>query len=128
MSIPVELPALELKTTEYGWAYLLTVTDVGTPKIVAVTPAWDGSEMVLGVGGGSARNAAARPDVTVAYPPLDADGYTLIVDGVARVAGDEEIRLAPTGAVLHRPAPPGFENGATGCGHDCAPVESAAQR
>jgi hypothetical protein len=128
MSIPVELLALESATAEYGWAYLLTVSDAGTPKIVALTPTWDGDEMVLGVGGGSARNVAARPSVTVAYPPLDPEGYTLIVDGEARVTGDDEVRFAPSGAVLHRPAPAGFVNTATGCGHDCAPVESTTRR
>ena len=122
MSIPVELDALEAKTSEYGWAYLLTVNDDETPKVVAITPTWDGGALVVGVGGGSARNIGTRPTVTLTYPPLgDPDDYTLIVDGTAERDGDA-IRFAPTGAVLHRPAPAGFENSVTGCGHDCAPV------
>lgn len=126
MSIPVELDALQAKTGEYGWAYLLTVNDDLTPKIVAITPTWDGSALVADVGGGSVRNISARPTVTLTYPPLDPTDYTLIVDGKAtRVdGGDAGIRFDPTGAVLHRPAPAGFEGSATGCSHDCAPVDA----
>ncbi|MEM1332646.1 MAG: pyridoxamine 5'-phosphate oxidase family protein, partial [Actinomycetota bacterium] len=62
----------------------------------------------------------------IAYPPVEPDGYTLIVDGLARVAevdGVSVVGVAPSGAVLHRVAPPGFVNTATGCSHDCAPVD-----
>lgn len=126
MSIPVELDALEAKATEYDYAYLLTVNDDQTPKIVAVRPRWDGEEMIVDEGGRSARNAGERSTVTLTYPPLDPTGYSLIVDGTATVAdadGVTSIRFAPTGAVLHRPARPGFEGSATGCSHDCAPVD-----
>ena len=126
MSIPVELDVLEAKTAEYGVAYLLTVTDSLTPKIVALRPKWDGDEMVAHAGGGSVRNIAQRAAVTLAYPPLDPDGHTLIVDGEASVDGDvstsHHVRFRPTGAVLHRAAPEGFVNTTTGCSHDCAPV------
>ncbi len=127
MSIPVELDALEAKTAEYGWAYLLTVTDDERTKIVAVHPVWDGTKLVVASGGGTARNAAARSQVTLAYPPAEPDGYTLIVDGLARVDDTDDagsvVSIAPSGAVLHRPAPAGFVNTATGCSHDCAPVD-----
>jgi len=127
MSIPVELDALEATTAEYGFAYLLTVTDDERPKIVAVHPEWSDHRMLVTSGGGTARNANARPQVTLAFPPVEPDGYTLIVDGLARVAAEGEvtiISIAPSSAVLHRPAPAGFINTATGCSHDCAPVES----
>ena len=126
VSIPVELDALEAKTAEYGWAYLLTVTDDDRTKIVAVHPEWVGTTLVVAAGGGTARNAAARSQVTLAYPPPDPDGYTLIVDGLARVTETDDgslVTIAPSGAVLHRPAPAGFVNTATGCSHDCAPVD-----
>lgn len=127
MSIPVELDALEDATASYGWAYLLTVTDDDRAKIVAVHPEWVGATLVVTAGGGTARNAAARPQVTLAYPPVEPDGYTLIVDGLARVSETEEdgslVSIAPSGAVLHRPAPAGFVNHSTGCSHDCTPVE-----
>jgi hypothetical protein len=129
MSIPVELSALQSKTDEYGWAYLLTVGDDMRPKIVAVPPEWHDDVLCLDAGRGSARNAQVRSSVTVTYPPLDPDGYTLIVDGEARVdAADDDdspphVHVTPTGAVLHRPAPAGFTNTTTGCSHDCAPVD-----
>lgn len=126
MSIPVELDALEAATGEYGYAYLLTVTDDERTKIVAVHPRWDDHRIVISAGGGTARNAQARSQVTLAYPPAEPDGYTLIVDGLARVAeadGQPTISIAPASAVLHRPAPDGFVNTATGCSHDCAPIE-----
>jgi len=131
MSIPVELEALQSKTDEYGWAYLLTVGDDLRPKIVAVPPEWHDGVLCLDAGRGSARNVGSRSSVTVTYPPLDPDGYTLIIDGEATVessdAGSDDapprVHFAPTGAVLHRPAPAGFTNSATGCSHDCAPVD-----
>jgi len=127
VSIPVELDALEATTAEYGYAYLLTVTDDDRPKIVSVHPEWSEHRLLIASGGGTARNAEARPQVTLAYPPSEADGYTLIVDGLAKVSAEGDatvISIAPASAVLHRPAPPGFVNTATGCSHDCAPVES----
>lgn len=126
MSIPVAIDALEAKTQEYDYAYLLTVNDDHTPKIVAVRPEWSGAAMQIAEGGRSARNSSARSTVTISYPPIDPTGYTLIIDGTATVddSGDTTIiSVAPTGAVLHRPAPAGFEPAADGCGHDCAPIE-----
>lgn len=125
MSIPVDLPDLQTKTAEYGWAYLLTVRADMRPHIVAVTPVWDGDMLTMSVGRGSARNATERPSISLCYPPTVDEGYSLIVDGTASSGGDEIVRFAPSGAVLHRPAPPGFAAAAEGCGNDCLPVDSA---
>ena len=64
-------------------------------------------------------------------PPLP-KGFTLLVDGTAEVAG-EDVRITPSGAVLHRPGmhadgppPPASAGDQTGCGNDCAPVTSTA--
>ena len=122
MSIPVAIDDLAAATEEYGWAYLLTVRDDLRPHIVAVTPAWDGSRLVIDVGRGTARNAAARSSISLCYPPAEEGGYSLIVDGEASVEGEATVHFAPTGAVLHRPAPDGFTGSATGCGNDCEPV------
>ena len=121
MSIPVAIDELAAATSEYGWAYLLTVRDDLRPHIVAVTPTWEGEQLVMEVGRGTARNAAARSSISLCYPPVDEGGYSLIVDGDASVEA-EEVRFVPTGAVLHRPAPDGFTGSATGCGNDCEPV------
>lgn len=126
MSIPVELDVLEAKTGEYGWAYLLTVGDDMRSKIVACQPEWHDGVMCFAAGGGSARNSTSHPAVAVTFPPFEPEGYTLIVDGDASVqeTGDAPwVHVAPTGAVLHRPAPAGFTNNATGCSHDCLPVD-----
>lgn len=124
MSIPVELPDLQAKTAEYGWAYLLTVREDARPHVVAVTPEWDGDELAMSVGRSTAANAAARRSISLCYPPAETDGHSLIVDGTASVSGSR-VAFAPTGAVLHRPAPPGFTGSATGCGNDCEPVRRA---
>lgn len=122
MSIPVAIDDLAAATGEYGWAYLLTVRDDLRPHIVAVDPTWDGDHLVIDVGRGTARNAAARSSISLCYPPVEDGGYSLIVDGDATVISDASVRFAPTGAVLHRPVTPGFGESSTGCGNDCEPV------
>ena len=131
MSIPVELADLQAKTNEYTWAYLLTVRPDATPHLVSMSPQWDGDTLLMSVSTGTARNSTAGATVTLCYPPLDHDGYSLIVDGLATAAepgegsvpdGKHLIRFAPSGAVLHRSAAPGFANSATGCANDCLPV------
>lgn len=129
MSIPVEIADLRLALEEFGWAYLLTVRDDQRPHVVAVSPVWDGDELVAAVGGGTARNATARPQVSLCYPPSPPDGYSLIVDGTATAGerdGEQVVRFAPTTAVKHRPAPDGFEGSPTGCASDCVPVTPQA--
>lgn len=125
MSIRVELEDLRAATGEYGWAYLLTVRDDERAHVVAVTPEWHDDALVMRVGRGTAANAAARPNVSLCYPPTDPAGYSLIVDGDATVGAsgdDATVSFAPTGAVWHRPAPAGFAGAPTGCASDCLPV------
>jgi hypothetical protein len=122
MSIPVAIYDLAAAIEQYGWAYLLTVRDDLRAHIVAVRPAWDDAELVMEVGRGTARNASERRAVSLCYPPAEPDGYSLIIDGDASMEGESVMRFAPTGAVLHRPAPAGFTGSVTGCGNDCAPV------
>lgn len=124
MSIPVEIPDLAEALDEFDWAYLLSVRDDGRPRVVAVTPEWEGDLLVTPVGKGTAASAAERPAVTLCYPPAERGGYTLIVDGTASVDGTT-LKLAPEWAVRHRPAPKGFTSSPTGCGDDCVPVTSA---
>jgi hypothetical protein len=144
MSIPVELAHLRAKTAEYTWAYLLTVRSDSTPHLVSISPQWSdqsgagagaGATILLSVSAGTARNATAGATITLCYPPLDHDGYSLIVDGTAGAVdqgvgssridvpdGKQLIRFSPTGAVLHRSATLGFANSATGCANDCLPL------
>lgn len=128
MSIPVAIEDLAAATGEYGWAYLLTVRDDLRPHIVAVTPTWHGDQLVMSVGRGTARNAAARTAISLCYPPAADGGYSLIVDGTAAGDGESTVRFAPSGAVLHRPAPDGFTaDSNAGCGNDCGPVVRRAR-
>ena len=60
--------------------------------------------------------------MTLVWPPTEPGGFSLLVDGAATVDG-ETITVAPTKAMLHRPAP-----GPDGlrAGSDCVsvPLES----
>ena len=109
MSVKVELGRLRSELDQFGpAAYLLSVTGDGRPHAVAVAPAWDGDDLVVETGAGSAGNAGERPQVTLLWPPAERGGYSLIVDGVASsevTDGVGRVSVRPTSAVLHRPAP-----------------------
>jgi hypothetical protein len=134
MSISVELERVQAEAALRGsGAFLLTVTDDGRPHVVAVTVGWDGAELVMSAGRTSVGNAGARPGVSLLWPPIEAGGYSLIVDGEAAATPDPDgeggrVTVALTRAVLHRPATAGADgadgaeaagDGATACGSDC---------
>ena len=109
MSIRVELGDLAGEIGRWGFGYLTTVSDDGRPHLLALRPVVaDPATPVLrfDAGGGRAcRNAAARPDVAVMFPPAaDSDGFSLVLDGTATVDGDH-VDVTVTSALLHRPAP-----------------------
>jgi hypothetical protein len=113
---------LEEAAAEYGRAaFLLTAGNDGRPKVASVEVEFGGGGVTVAVGGGSAANAAARPLVTLFWPPHTAGGYSLIVDAEAAVEGTW-VRLTPTKGVLHRPAHGGQPSGRDGCASDCAPL------
>ena len=115
MSIKVALDELRAAIAESDRApYLVTTSDDLRPHTVAVQPAWGGDELVVTVGNRTLANAAARPAVCLLWPPTERAGYSLIVDaevvGTESGAGDaredaNRVRLQPTRAVRHRPAP-----------------------
>ena len=124
MSIPVILEGLPAAVEERGGsAYVLTVSDDARPHAVHVPVRWQGDVLAADVGKRSAANAAARPAVSLLYP-VRADGdYSLIVDGTAVVASSEDghrLLIAPTKAVLHRPA--AAPDPVSPCGADCVPL------
>lgn len=92
----------------WGFGYLTTVSDDGRPHVLALRPTVDAAAPVLrfDAGGGRAcRNALARPDVAVVFPPAaHSDGFSLVLDGTATVDG-AFVDVAVTSALLHRPAP-----------------------
>jgi hypothetical protein len=131
VSIAVDLEQLRATIdTMVRAPYLLTVSDDARAHSVAVAFEWHDDEIDCACGNRTLGNARSRPDVSLLWAPNDADGYSLIVDAAVTATagtgtGDNVVRLRPTRAVLHRPAPDGAAL-ATGCGADCVPLLRAA--
>lgn len=137
MSVPLPLERLRTELSRRrGTVYLLTVSDGGRPHCVAARVHWDGNELEVRTGSSSARNAEARPGVTLLVAPDgpaagaegDTGGYSLIVDGDATAIttapeGGGIVRLRPTHAVFHRPA----EDASGASVHDCVHVFDQGQ-
>ena len=126
MSIAVGLDELRAEIEGRSRApYVLTVSPDGRPHAVAISVCWDGDSLILDPGNRTADNAADRPLVSLVWPPDMADGYSLIVDASVTVVdgpgdGRNRLVLAPTKAVLHRPAT--VPGSADGCAADCIPL------
>ena len=102
MSVLVDLADLPARLQEFDRGYLLTSKD-GLVKAVSVRAvAEDGGLRVATPGRGSVANVGANPSVTLLFAPTAGGGMTLLVDGTAVVEG-EDVRITPTGAVLHKP-------------------------
>ncbi len=129
MSIPA-VRNLEDAMRDRGFAaYVLTVSDRGTPHVVRTEVVADGDALLVRVGESTARHARGQPQVSLLYPARDADDYSLIVDAVATVVGapgDHRLSLVPTRAVLHRSA--AAPDPASACGSDCVPLSLRASR
>ena len=124
MSLPVGPAELRSQVDHYGpVAYLVTVAPgTGRPHVVSVSVGWDAGALVCGAGSRTAANVGAGADVTLLWSPRAGDGYSLIVDGPARVVdgvGGPLVSIRPVGAVLHRLA------GLTGDGPNCIAVTTA---
>ena len=127
MSIEVTLPQLEEALTRYRFAYLVTIGEDGRAHVVAVHPTLANDILLVRAPGRKTRaNLTAHPSVTVLWPTADPDDYSLIVDGVALMR-DDELTVAPTRAVLHRPTWPQIIPAGGGCASDCVelPVTAA---
>jgi hypothetical protein len=128
MNVEVALNRLQAAIGERGpGAYVLTVSGDGRPHAVYLDVGWEGGRLVAsGIGGTTAANAAARPNVSLLFPvKADAD-YTLFVDGPATVessGGERRLLVTPTRAVFHRPGAP--RDPASSCTSDCVPVLQA---
>ena len=104
MSVVVELAEIPERLREFGRGYLLTSRD-GLVKAVSVRAvAEDGTLLVATPGRGSVANVVDNPAVTLLFPPPESPGMTLLVDGTGAAEGDD-VRITPTGAVLHKPTP-----------------------
>lgn len=124
MSVKVDLERLAETMADYGFAYLLTVSEDHRPHAVAVQPDLDGGTLtVTGLGNRTRANLAVRPDVTLLFPPRQQGGYSLIVDGRASTeAGGANV--VPSHAVLHRPADHATTPTDGSCGNDCLPLST----
>ncbi|RZT88749.1 hypothetical protein EV383_5694 [Pseudonocardia sediminis] len=119
MSIKVETGSIAETMEGFAFAYLLTLGTSPRPHVVAVgVTAVDGALRVSEVGRSSRRNIEGDDAVTLLWPPRDAGGYSLIVDGNASVRGDEVV-VVPERAVLHRPAPEAPAPADGSCAADC---------
>lgn len=122
MSVKVDLGELAAALDDFSFAYLITVGDDFRAHTIAVQPVLvDGVFDVGAAGTTTARNAGQHDAVTLVWPPREAGGYSLIVDGTAAVDGS--LTVTPTRAVLHRRAE--SPAGPTGCPHDCVPLEKS---
>lgn len=126
MSIPVELSNLADAIARYRFAYLLTASPNGAPRAVAVVPELQGGELIVhGTGRRTRENVQRQSAVGLVWPPQSESDYSLIVDGTAAVSG-ESLRITPTRAVLHRPAPTPQSTAPGGCASDCVEIEPGA--
>ena len=112
----------------YGPAsFLLTTSDDDRPHATHVVVSVDGAAITCELGRKTARNGVARPRVSLLWPPIEAGGYSLIVDGEIAVAGtpgeDAVGTVTATRAVLHRPAPVDDAAADAACGSDCLEIE-----
>ena len=125
MSIPVPLRTLDQAVSDRGAAaFVLTVSDRGTPHVVNAEVIRSSGSWIAVVGVSIARNAGDRPQVSLLYPCRRPDDYSLIVDAVATVAATADgfrLHLTPTRAVLHRSSP-ALDPAASPCASDCIPL------
>ncbi|HWB49225.1 MAG TPA: hypothetical protein VG651_08955 [Stellaceae bacterium] len=102
-------------------AYLLTVAQDGPHTSNVTIELRDGS-IGCSVGKSAAKNIARQPHVSLFWPPSEAGGYALIVNGTAasehRPTGVTAAEITVTKSVLHRPGPkPADSDGP--CASDC---------
>jgi hypothetical protein len=102
VSIAVALEELPDKLVEYPWCYLVTSGEE-RPHVLAVKPLVVTDGLRCETGHSSRANVVRNPLVVLMFPPPQADGLSLIVDGEAEVNGDGVV-VRPTWAVLHRSA------------------------
>lgn len=109
MSIRVEMADLPAQIVARGSGFLLSSIMDSRPHAAHFAfqvAAADGQVQLRCPAGQTARaNCRTRPAVTVLFPRPDEEGYTLIVDGEARVDEEDHVIVTAVGAVLHRPAP-----------------------
>lgn len=121
MSVPVDLHELASALADFTFAYLITVSDDHRAHAIAVEPVLAGGVFDVGTPGTTtSRNLKQHANLTLVWPPREADGYTLIVDGTGAL-DNGSLRVTPARAVLHRRGAAG-RVGPADCPHDCMPL------
>ncbi|MCB0995358.1 MAG: hypothetical protein KDB21_09725 [Acidimicrobiales bacterium] len=109
MSIAVPLEELRDAIEQRGWfAFVAASGTDSRPRISHRALTWVEGTLQLEVGRGTALAVVAHPSVSVLWPDLDDQTYSLIVDGDGSVDWVDPDRpvltIRPTWAVLHRSA------------------------
>ncbi|MGI9596136.1 MAG: pyridoxamine 5'-phosphate oxidase family protein [Acidimicrobiales bacterium] len=109
MSIRVEMADLPAEIVARGGGFLLSSVMDSRPHaahlMFEVASAGGRVELRAATGRTARANCRNRPAVTVLWPAAEPGGHSLIVDGEARLDGDEHVVVSAVSAVLHRPAP-----------------------
>lgn len=122
-------PTLADALDEYGpEAYLLTVSKTG-PHTSQVSVRLNGGVIDCALGASAAKNIAVEPNVSLFWPPREAGGYAMIVNGVAagrpRPDGITMAEIKLTKSVFHRAGPkPADSDGP--CASDCRRIARPA--
>ena len=123
MSVKVDLDQLADKLEGFTFAYLVSVGDDYRAHTVFVEPVFRDGRLDVGtVGRHTRENTRQHPDVTIVWPPREPGGYSLIVDGRARLS-EETLTIEPTRAVLHRKATDESTTTDPAGLHDCVPLK-----
>ena len=112
---------------EYGnTPYVLTVGDDGphtSHSTVSLAP--DGASLTGPLSKSAAKNVGNQPAMSLFWPPREAGGYGIIMNGLAEVIATEGpapvASIALTKAVFHRPGTPGPGHEGP-CTSDCRPI------
>ncbi len=125
----VAAPALADVIAEYGCnAYLLTVAEK-SPHTSFVSVTLESGVLRCVLGNSAAKNIALAPNVSLFWPPLEPNGYALIVNGSADGQCDSRgvttATIMPSKCVLHRAGPKPLDSDGP-CASDCRRVRLAA--
>ncbi len=99
---------------QYGsHPFILTVSEEG-PHAGIVELETNGNSLACAIGKSAMENIADNSNISFLWPPLEDNGYSLIVNGIASIS-DGICTVDVTKSVLHRPGAPTKP----GCTADC---------
>lgn len=112
MSIKVEVAELAAELERYGKApFVMTSSGKGRPHIIQLVIRLVDGKILARPGRSCSRNVAVQPELSLLWPAFAEGEYSLIVDGMAELAGGDaesdeptQIIITPTSGILHRPA------------------------